>query len=798
MMQPTKIESNTTKKTLREFIPLTIAFYGSLVFLAVYQNVRLYLDGVLNGVINKSFFLHLLHHVGFTAVTSLFLAFLFNFLEGRRPNLGLKAIRFILFGLLLVEGLLIEYYVRNYEIVGFNVLSLNSSEFQFWSTVLSGLGLLLISGFIFHFLSKILITTYLVISRMYPFTIIVFSLFLATLYAERKPINENKTQYLIGNIANEWLDFNKYDGTEEFPLLKTYEQNDVLGEYFNLKNEKPNVVVLIVEGLGSDFIGERAVYKGFTPFLESIRKESLSWESFLSNTGESFAALPTIVGSLPFGEEGFSNSNINLNKNTLFSILKSNGYVTSFNYGGNSTLNHIDKFLDEERVDYIMDRKAFGSDYTLQEKDAARISLGYPDKELFRQFWDLESYQKKPKFDVFLTQSSKTPFLIPNTKGYSDKVEKIVASSKLERNLVKRIKRNKEIFASLLYADEAISGFFESYKRKPYFDNTIFIITGSHNLTELPAMDEISRYRVPFMMYSPLLKAPQRINIRASHIDIAPTLLSLLDKKYDLKIPLKVSCMGNSLLEETDNENVLQIPLFRSKRNIQDYIYGNYFLSSGRVYGLQKNLELTTSGNAPIEEIKVKFKEFKSINSYTTSQNKIIPPSIALFRGSDRVFTKQEMVWITSVFNGKDFDNAFETARELALNNEWDRALLLCSYILSKIPRHADTEILTGRIYAWQNAYDRAMETLEEATRKYPVYADGYAALLDVYFWADKNERVVMLLQSIERNNVKSAEIDQKIARAFQRLKTQHAEETSLDYFKPAKTEMAGTMVHQQ
>lgn len=798
MQQVTKLHSNSAKKALKDFIPLIIAFFGSLVFLSVYQNIRLYLDGVLDSFINKSFFLLLLHHIGFTAVAALFLAFLFNYFEGKKANLGFRVVRFILFVLLLVEGLLIEYYVRNYEILGFTIFSLDGGLFEFWPMILSGLGLLFVSGFIFRFLSGIMTNTYRIINKMYPFTIILFSLFLAIQLANKKPINENKTQHVLSRWATKFLDLNKYDGSLEYPLLQTENPKDVLGAHFNLTSEKPSIVIIIVEGLGSDFLGDNAIYKGFTPFLESLRNKSLSWENFLSNTGEGFAALPTVVGSLPFGEEGFSNIDRNLNKNTLFSILKNNGYATSFNYGGNSALNHLDKFLDEERVDFILDSNAFGSDYIPHEKDASRISSGYPDKELFRKFMSFETYQEKPKFEVFLTLSTKKPFLVPSSKDFENKVDQLLASPKIEKTFAKRIKKHKEIFASLLYTDEALSGFFDAYKSKANFHNTIFIITGSHNVTELPAKNEISRYRVPFMIYSPLVKAPKKITSTGSHADIVPSVLSLLNKKYSLKIPSKVSWLGNSLVPEKKEESSKQIPLFRNKNNMQDYIYGHYLLSSGRIYGLEENLELFSVKNAPKKKITEAFKSFKSVNSYVTSYNKILPDANVIFKKAGREFTKQEMVWISSVFNGKDFDNAFETARALAFKNEWNRALLLCDYILTKIPRHADTEILMGRIYAWQKEYNTAIETLEEVIRKYPIYTDGYSALLDVYFWADKNERAVELLNIMERNNLKSVEIDQKMTRARRHLQQQTTDTKKINFSIKTKSSMAVSAVHQE
>ena len=144
-------------------------------------------------------------------------------------------------------------------------------------------------------------------------------------------------------------------------------------------------------------------------------------------------------------------------------------------------------------------------------------------------------------------------------------------------------------------------------------------------------------------------------------------------------------------------------------------------------------------------------------------QNRLIPDSAVLFTQNARTPTKQEMIWINSVFNGSDFDNAYETARSLAFDGERDRALLLCSYILSQAPGHADTEILMGRIHAWEGAYDEAIEILETAVMKYPVYSDAYGALLDAYFWSGQKGKIDMFEKWIKRYHLYGGDLVNKI-----------------------------------
>ena len=766
MLESNNIQSPIERKTLKDFVPLIFAFFGGLVGLSLYQNLRLYLSGVLDSFLNKSFALLVLHHTGFVALTALVLAFLFNFLENRKSGYGLKVVRILLLILLGIEGLLIAYYVQNYEILGVGIYGISNAEnVRFFLVPI--VFMLFATALIFHYLHKLTASFYNVISSMYPFTLIVFSVFLATLRADKKPVNENKTQHLISSVAMNLFDYNSYEGEKEFPLLTAYKPEEGLTAHFNLKHKKPNLVVIIVDGLGADFVGPQAAYKGFTPGLDALAKKSLYWKNFVSNTGTSFAALPTVIGSLPFGETGFTNIESFTHRNTLYSILKTNGYRTSFNYGGNSALNHFDRFLDEEKVDYILDRNGFGAESQLQKEDAAGISLGYPDAQLFKQWNKQALTTNEPRIDVFLTLSSKNPFQIPNKTKLEGQVAAMAAKLPVSKRSKRLIANTPEVFASIIYVDAAISQFIKDYEQRPEFENTIFMITGSHNLTDLPQTDQLGRFRVPLIMYSPLIKAPKTFKTLASHADIAPSIIGLLDSKYNLNVPTEVAWLGNTLVSAQPFSSSKEIPLFRAQNNIQDFIKGNHYFSDGTSYQITENFDLLeTDDDGMQEQLKTSFSHFKSVNEYVTTHNKIMPEATALTATTKTDFTKTEMIWIESVFNDDDVDKAYFTARELAFDNDWKRATLLCNYILNTTPRHADTEILLGRVHAWQKDYATAETVLKEAIRKYPKYADGYAALLDTYFWASTPRKALAVFEAIERNQLHNSFLNEKVKRA--------------------------------
>lgn len=771
MENNSQIEEVMPRKTLKDFIRLILSFYVGLIAIALYQNTYLFFKGVLSGIINKSFFLLLLHHSGFTALIGLFLAFLFNYLERKKPTWGFKVCGIVFLVILLVECLLSDYYIREYDILGSGFVSSYFDQ----TTVLYFISATIIIGTlsyaILHFSYKFSKSLYRTISRMYPFTIILLSLFLATLTSPKRPVNENKTQYLVTHLIKEAIDFNKYNGTVEYPLLRENVPDSSLVPYFNLKQEKPNIVLILVDGLGNNFLGKQAKYPGFTPFLDSLSNKSLYWDHFLSNVRDNYASIPGVLGSLPFGKQGLTNADKLPRGQSLISILKGNGYKTSFNFGGNSALNKLDRFLFDQNVDHLLDDKGFGSSYVKQEADAAGISLGYPDKALFSKWLKNTLPGNTPRLDIFLTLSGHKPYLIPDKAVYEKRVALHVSTELKNHSQSKLIANNKDLFGSMLYTDEALRDFFKAYKKDSSYQNTIFIISGSHNTTELPASDDIERYRVPLIISSPLLKESEHFSSLTSHMDIAPSLLGLLDITYeDINVPDEISWLGTGLVHKDIFKTSKKIPLLRKKNTHIDFISGHYFIGDGDSYELSPQLAQNAS-EIP-DKVEQDFNYFKSVNTYVITNNRIIPPD----PGRNTAMTsptpsKEEIIWINSVFSGSNYDNAYLTAKALAFDGSRDKALILANYILSQVPGHVDTEILIGRIQAWEGNFNQSETILQNVIRKYPVYADAYAALLDTYFWSDQFDQLNEIRQQLLRNGIDHAEIWEKLERAQSRQK---------------------------
>lgn len=767
---------NTSKRdryTLKQYTRLIISFFGCLIVLSTYQYTTLYFKGVVDIIFGTSFFIALFHQLGFASLVGVILVFPFNFWEKLRPTYGFNLIFGLLIVLLIIEAMLISYYCTALVPLGSDLLGYSFADIK--TTVANSggmsvslvIGILVIAGMFFG-LYKITSRYYHFISRMYPFTIILFSLFITTLFIEGKPINQNKSQYLALNLYTSTTEDTSYNSDVEYPLIKRPQIENVLGDYFELQQEKPNIVFIMVEGLGRDFVGEGAEFGGFTPFLDDLTTKSLYWENCLSNTGRTFGVIPSLLGSLPFGKSGFMELEKYPNKLTLFSLLKNNGYHTSFYQGTNSSFDNVDRFLKSENVDFVLDKSGFGNKYQMQAEDAAGSSWGYPDKELFKKSMSLPR-DEQPRLEVYMTISTHEPFIPPQQDFYEKKAAQLLAKSDHQGKTKTVIEKNDNVFATLLYTDDALKEVFEAYKKQPNYDNTIFIVTGDHRLIPIPQRNSISRFHVPLIIYSPMLKKTKKISAVSSHFDVVPSLLSLLNANYELQMPKRVAWMGTALDMQADFRSVKDIPLMRNKNELKEYISGETVYSDGSVYSLDESMNLSASfGGGKAEK---KLASFKAMNAYVTTNDKIIPDSLAIFsRQQEEVFSEADIVWLNSVYSVKNSDKGYFIARDLAFDKEYDRALLLCRYILSEVPSHIDTKILTGRINVWRGNYTKSIEILKECIKMNPNYIDSYSALFDVYYWSEQSEEALKLIQQVEENSSSVHEIKDKIERA----KAQH------------------------
>ena len=416
---------------------------------------------------------------------------------------------------------------------------------------------------------------------------------------------------------------------KKFPFWRKENTPDFIGSYLNKTEKAPNLVFVIIEGLGHAYSSPNGYVGNFTPFIDSLARKSLYWENNLSSSGRTFGVLPTITGSLPFGKNGFLEIEKTPEHFNLYNILKSNGFETGFFYGGNSNFDRTKEFLQYSKVDHIIDEFSYQVPYQKLPINKGGESWGYEDQAVFGKMLEVQKPQEKPYFNIILTLSTHNPFLINNAVYYEKMFTQRVNSKQLSTDQKKWALENRKQLVSVLNMDDALKNFFKSYRQRPDFNNTLFIITGDHSIPEITLQTKIDRYHVPLLIYSPLLKQSKHFENTVSHFDVAPSILAYYRSNYNISTPSTVAWVGKGLTNNPRTDQ-LRIPLMQSKNQLIDFVYGKYHLQNSQLLSLNKLQEDIISDEAIFNKANKSFNQFKNMNSQFFQTKKLMPDSVTI------------------------------------------------------------------------------------------------------------------------------------------------------------------------
>ncbi|KAA2238469.1 sulfatase-like hydrolase/transferase [Chitinophaga agrisoli] len=421
----------------------------------------------------------------------------------------------------------------------------------------------------------------------------------------------------------------RYPDEVNYPFLHQDETPDVLSPFFSKGEHRPNVVIVIVEGLGRAYANEGAYLGSFTPFLDSLAGHSLYWQNFLSQAGRTFASLPSILASLPFGKSGFTELPHMPEHLSLLSLLKYNGYKTGFYYGGDAVFDNMSGFLQQNAIDQIHDIQSFPADYTKLPENDQGFCWGYGDQELMRYYNATLANTDTPYCNVLLTVASHEPFLVNRQEFYLARFEQRMKELHFDEERKADARDYKMQYASILYVDDALRQLFHRYMQRPEFNNTIFIITGDHRMPEIPMRDKLDRYRVPMILYSPLLSRAAKFNGVSTHFDITPSMLQLLKRQYQVKMPSLAAWVGSGLDTSYIFENRHGYPLMQTKHYMIDFIQGNHMLIGNDLYEVSNDLALTAvNDKEKLAQLRHGFERFRRKNRQMITGAKLLPDSV--------------------------------------------------------------------------------------------------------------------------------------------------------------------------
>jgi len=314
-----------------------------------------------------------------------------------------------------------------------------------------------------------------------------------------------------------------------------------------------NVVVLILESFGSEYIGAMNPGKqdihDCTPFVDSLINNSLTFDVSLANGRKSIDAMPSVLAGIPMLKDHLFLTPTIMSKEItgLAKELGTKGYYSAFFHGADNGSMGFQSF---SKVIGYNDYFGLEDFVKKPEYGGKTVFDGYWaiwDEEFLQYMCDMIGSFQEPFVASAFTASSHHPYNVP------ERYQEIYPQ---EGNL--------PIYRGIRYSDHALKLFFEKASEQPWFNNTLFVLTADHtNLSEHPDyQSDYGNFRVPIIFYSPSDSLNGRRQAIAQQSDIFPSILGYLG--YDNP----VISFGQDLFNTPDDETWAA--------NLQNGLYSYY------------------------------------------------------------------------------------------------------------------------------------------------------------------------------------------------------------------------------
>ena len=369
--------------------------------------------------------------------------------------------------------------------------------------------------------------------KVLPLTLLFIYFFLAGVRgsffidADHRPMNMNNANEYIKKSNESAIVLNtpycilRTSGDIAFSDPKYFDRGELEQIYSPVHIPKPegefkpmNVVILILESFGKEYSGFFNGNEGYTPFLDSLYQNGLTFRHSFATGRKSIDAMPSNLAGIPYLTDHFFMGMYSNNKvNSIATLLKSKGYYSAFYHGApNGSMGFL----------HFANLAGFDNYFGMTEYCGDTAFNAMNDFDGHWAIWDEEFLQ-------YYAKTSHNPFRIP--EKYKE-----------------RFKEGPQpITKCIQYTDNAIRNFFNAMKKYSWFENTLFVITADHTNQALSSEYTTDRnvFKVPILFYQQggIQKVSDKLFCQT---DITPTVLDFLnfDKPY--------IAFGNSYFSKTD------------------------------------------------------------------------------------------------------------------------------------------------------------------------------------------------------------------------------------------------------
>ena len=272
-----------------------------------------------------------------------------------------------------------------------------------------------------------------------------------------------------------------------------------------------NVVMISVESYSAKFMAAFGNRQALTPRTDRLAAEGLLFTRIYATGTRTVRGLEALALSVP-PTPGHSIVK-RPNNNRLFTVgevFKEAGYEPLYLYGGYGYFDNMNVFFSGNGYT-VIDRTA------IESKDIHFENIwGVADEDLFTLALHELNRRHAAGIKFYAHVMTTT-----NHRPYTYPAGRIDIPSKTGRE------------GGVKYTDWAIGDFMDRARTRPWFHDTVFVIVADHThkgrgRQELPP----ENYHIPLIIYAPAHVQPGRVDTLASQIDVAPTLLGLLDFSY--------------------------------------------------------------------------------------------------------------------------------------------------------------------------------------------------------------------------------------------------------------------------
>lgn len=270
-----------------------------------------------------------------------------------------------------------------------------------------------------------------------------------------------------------------------------------------------NVVLILMESMSAHLMRSFGHKGGLTPFLDSLYHQSLSFNHFYSSGIHTNHGMYSSLYSFPaVMKRNAMKGSVIPHYSGLPTVLKDHGYHNMFFMTHESQYDNMNAFFRTNGFDDIYSQENY-------PKDKVVNGFGVQDDFLFQYalpVLDRQAQTGQPFFSVLLTISNHPPYIIPPYfhPHSEEKEEQIVE-----------------------YADWSIRNFMTEAWKRPWAENTLFVLLGDHGkLVGTPECESPQSYNhIPLIIYGKDI-APRIEEGYGGQVDLTPTLLGLLGLGY--------------------------------------------------------------------------------------------------------------------------------------------------------------------------------------------------------------------------------------------------------------------------